>query len=327
MVAIGVYHGDEEWVLKGIGQDLAQALRIVDNSCHVQTTDKVFKKIVLPTDYHIYVQQGQLNQNVGNNPELVRPGTICLFTHLDVRNFKPDILHRCYRVIFNSSIQLSQAIANGYNPHNAILQPHAVDPALHRIIDSEERKMQYVVNQFSSKSLNHSYRNCVGFCGRYWDKSTYTRRKNYNLIKSVISGLTLNNIPVLVMGPGWKDFLDLSSDNLAIVETKYKNYPLYYNLMKVFVSLSIHEGGPLPLLEAMSCGVFPIVTNTGFSFDVVSSPDFGSVISPFQRPEVVIEFISNIYYSREFDRETLRNQASQFSFNRLASTILRSLEG
>ena len=96
--------------------------------------------------------------------------------------------------------------------------------------------------------------------------------------------------------------------------------------MKIFVSLSIHEGGPLPLLEAMSCGVFPIVTNTGFSFDVISNPNYGSVISPFQRPNFVVELILNMYHSVEFKRDILRAQAGKYSFKRLASTILRSFD-
>ena len=40
---IAIYHGNEEWVLKGIGQDLAAAFRSLGYS--VNTTDKVFKKV------------------------------------------------------------------------------------------------------------------------------------------------------------------------------------------------------------------------------------------------------------------------------------------
>ena len=62
---IAIYHGDEEWVLKGIGQDLAFAFKSIGYS--VSTTDQVFKKVRLNADYHIFVQQGQLNFNCDNN--------------------------------------------------------------------------------------------------------------------------------------------------------------------------------------------------------------------------------------------------------------------
>ena len=133
MSKIGIYHGDEDWVLKGIGQDLARALSKL-SGISVETTDRVFKGHRLDADFHIFVQQGQLNTNCKLNNNTMLNGTICLFTHLDVGNFKPNILSKCSAVIFNSSIQLSMAIANGYDPSNALLIPHAVDPQLHTIL-------------------------------------------------------------------------------------------------------------------------------------------------------------------------------------------------
>ena len=324
MPSIGIYHGDEDWVLKGIGQDLARSFRALNvPGLEIQTTDQVFKKIRLKTDFHLFVQQGQLNENCSNNPEKVPEGSICLFTHLDIRNFKPRILHKCKYVIFNSSIQLSQAIANGYNPINAVLKPHAVDPDLHRIISEDDPKMQFVLSDLHKKGYPHSMHSSVGFCGRYWDKSTYTRRKNYDLIKLVICDLLDKRIPVLVVGPGWKDFLELSSEYLVIVETKYKNYPYYYNLMRVFSSLSIHEGGPLPLLESMCCGVYPVVTNTGFASDIISDKQHGTIVSPFDKPAHQSRLLSDVYFTHQIDTEALRGRASKFSFSSLSKVILK----
>ena len=56
-----IYHGDEEWVLKGIGQDLAVMERINPRLLliliSIQTTDRVFDRVRLDADYHIFVQQ------------------------------------------------------------------------------------------------------------------------------------------------------------------------------------------------------------------------------------------------------------------------------
>ena len=315
---IAIYHGNEEWVLKGIGQDLAAAFRSLGYS--VNTTDKVFKKVRLNADYHVFVQQGQLNSNCDDNPNNVPEGAICLFTHLDVKNFKPKILHKCQLVVFNSSIQLSQAIANGYIPSNAILQPHAVDPELHQVVSHSDPIMKNLLDSIAKQGKVHAYKQCVGFCGRYWDKFTYTRRKNYKGVKDTIQYLIKKEIPVVVNGPGWSDYLKINSPYLLCIESKYKNYPYIYNLMRLFVSLSIHEGGPLPLLEAMSCGAYPIVTNTGFSFDIVESQKVGTIISPFLKSNVVANKIELIYNSN-LNFDACRERASKFSFIKLAKTI------
>ena len=81
----GVYHSDEDWVLKGIGQDIATALS--HTNVQVQSTDQVFKGKRLNTDYHIFVQQGQLNSNCKFHRQLPPSNTICLFTHLDTYEF------------------------------------------------------------------------------------------------------------------------------------------------------------------------------------------------------------------------------------------------
>ena len=321
MPSIGIYHGDEEWVLKGIGQDLANAFKKLGFS-NVYTTDEVFKRTRLKTDIHIFVQQGQLNANCDKSPSLVPENTVCLFTHLDISNFRPDILEKCRVVVFNSSIQLSQAIANGYNPKNAILHPHAVDSSMHKLISEDHPLMSRTLDLIQAQGKVHSYKTSIGFCGRYWNKHTYTRRKNYNLVKQVITKLIELNFPVVVLGPGWSDFLNIDSPYLLCVETRYSNYPYVYNLMKIFASLSIHEGGPLPLLESMSCGAYPICSNTGFAFDILNSSEVGCLISPFIDAKTIVNKISNLY-TKDLNFSACISRANNFTFIELARKICK----
>ena len=317
----GIYHGDEDWVLKGIGQDLATAL-LSTGKASVSSTDQVFHGKRLPTDFHIFVQQGQLNANCRFHNNQVPANTICLFTHLDISNFSPKILGQCKAVVFNSSLQLSMAIANGYRPNNAILLPHAVDPSLHNILKSSHPSfisLQQSLKEKNKPSAQHSY---VGFCGRYWEKHTYTRRKNYDKIKKVAYSLANNGIPVLILGPGWSNLFAKSHPLITLITTKYRNYPLVYNLMKIFVSLSIHEGGPLPVLESMCCGAYPIITNTGFAFDVLKGCDFGDLIDPFYPSDKITRLISDRYHTLDTDIPSIREHASQFSFANLAEKII-----
>ena len=320
-VSFGIYHGDEDWVLKGIGQDLASSLALI-LGVTVQTTDAVFKGVRLKTDFHIFVQQGQLNENCKLNNGSVPNNSICLFTHLDVSNFNPKVLSKCRAVVFNSSIQLSMAIANGYNPTNSYLLPHAVDPSHHRILSSDDNSLLALKSQLQKYTFaDLTEHSAVGFCGRYWDKHTYIRRKNYQKVKDVALSLANSGIPVIVLGPNWDQLFDRNHQNILLLNTRYANYPPIYNLMKIFVSLSIHEGGPLPVLESMCCGAYPIVTNTGFAFDVLNNFSYSDLIDPFIDSDKVCNLIKDRFFADYWDKQSIRKHASKFSFKSLANLM------
>ena len=99
-------------------------------------------------------------------------------------------------------------------------------------------------------------------------------------------------------------------------------YPAIYNMMKIFVSLSIHEGGPLPVLESMCCGAYPIVTNTGFAFDVIRPIVDGTLVDPFRSTDYYFSLIKQKFMSDSWDPNAMRERASLYSFKALASKIL-----
>lgn len=52
--------------------------------------------------------------------------------------------------------------------------------------------------------------------------------------------------------------------------------------MKVFISVTLYDGGPIPLLESMACGVPPVITNTGFVPTLKKMNHLGSHFNYFQ---------------------------------------------
>lgn len=60
-------------------------------------------------------------------------------------------------------------------------------------------------------------------------------------------------------------------------EYGYERWPEVYRTFDVFVSPSLVEGGPVPLLEAMLSGVWPIATRTGHAEDVIQDGDNGAL--------------------------------------------------
>ena len=321
MTSLTIYHGNEEWILKGLGVDLHRALNQFVPEITVSRLESFTSKIG-NSDYHFFVQQGQLAAFVAKNGTSLLPKTICLFTHFDINKYPCEILNRCLGVMFMASSQLSVAVANGLNPSRAFVCPIGVDPQFHTILsDAQLSKVE-----FSDKELTGlKPRSAIGFVTRYWDKPGYTRRKRYELISSIVHTLSSLDLPVIILGPGWKDCSNrVQNENVFYCQTKYRNYPIIYNMMKVFCSLSLHEGGPMPLLESMSCGVMPVVTNTGFAYDVLSPGLNESLISTNATSAEIVSAILKSYFSVS-QPQTYRDIACQFSFKNAALMIARQL--
>ena len=318
---ITFYHGNEKWVLKGIAVDFQRAF----DSLNI-TTDRLesFTGVRGVSKFHFFVQQGQLMHHCNSLDENILPSTICLFTHLDISNFRKHQLNACKLLVFMSSLQFSNAVSNGVNPSICMVSPHGVDSHLHRIVDPYAVSYQ----QFRASLLPNydlNVRPYVLFGGRYWEKSTYVSRKNYPLVKRVAKDLVNKNIPIIFLGPGWDRLID-PHPLVNFVPTPYKNYPFFYNVSRLTLSLSLHEGGPLPLLEGMRCGTSTLATNTGFALDV-SHPDYSKVIPGSYSYNRLFEEILSLYHSYDHTHAPIISKhADQFSFDATAMRIAKFLK-
>lgn len=111
--------------------------------------------------------------------------------------------------------------------------------------------------------------------------SSFAERKNPRLILEVISHSTDYNFTLV--GKEWERFemfdVLLSCTNFSYVEYSYSKYMECLQTCHIFLSLSIQEGGPLPLLESMACNLIPVVTATGYAPDLISDGVNGFLIS------------------------------------------------
>lgn len=322
-MSLSIYHGNEDWILKGFALDIETAFRRLYPAYSFQRLESFTSKVG-QSKYHFFVQQGQLMAFVAKNGADLLPQSICIFTHFDIKQFPVNILNKCRAVFFMSSSQLSIAVANGLDSARSHVVPLGVDQELHIIFD----RKKIIKVQADNNSLNFlSGRNAIGFCLRYWDKPAYTRRKRYELIMQVIDILSNQlGLPVIVLGPGWDDCsFKVSGEKIIYANAKYKDYPCFYNMMKVFCSLSLHEGGPMPLLESLSCGASPVVTNTGFAFDVLGGRSDYLALSVDASIDMIIARIL-VSYHRPIAIEKNRTLATPFSFENVARKIMSIIE-
>ena len=142
----------------------------------------------------------------------------------------------------------------------------------------------------------------------------------------IINTLASQNKKVLIIGDGWeKAKIYKNKDNIVALNPPYKDFNMFYNLMKMFVSVTSYDGGPIPLLESMACGVPPVITNSGFAPDVITSEEFGYTFQPFESEEKVLRLIDKCE-STEFDRLKLREAASKYTFDNYAQRLVSLLK-
>ncbi|MBD1845976.1 glycosyltransferase [Cyanobacteria bacterium FACHB-63] len=65
--------------------------------------------------------------------------------------------------------------------------------------------------------------------------------------------------------------------------------------MDVFVSASRLEGGPIPLIEAMMCNVFPVASDTGFSTDIIRHGENGFIFDVEASTDTICAYIEQAF--------------------------------
>jgi glycosyltransferase involved in cell wall biosynthesis len=322
---IAIFSGNEKWILRGLAIDIEKALRRLGNDV-ARYEVELSKPTIKPpkADWYLFVQQGQLHSIMSSwnfREDLVKK-SICIFTHFDYKNCQFKLLNSIYLVSHMSSHQMSIAIGNGLSKKNSKLLILGVDEDRH--FPARQKDISIYLNKNYREIVNTDKRSYIGFCTRLWSKSTYTKRKNYECLFEVINRLVSSNQKVLVIGDGWEKAKIKKNENIVIVDPPYKDYNCFYNLMKCFVSVTSYDGGPIPLLETMACGVPPIVTNSGFAPDIITDNNYGELFQPFSEPDTVIELIEKSN-KVEYTRRKLRERACEYSFIKYAKNLTKIL--
>ena len=320
-----VFHGNERWILRGLAIDIETSLIKLGHSVNRLETDLSNPVAPPDADYYLFVQQGQLNtiHRAWGYKQNLLAKSICIFTHYDHNNANFKILNDILLVLHMSSQQMATAIANGLSAKVSFLCPLGFDPQRHFPLNSDYMRMQ--IKSLYPSLESFPKRHFIGFCTRLSKKYTYTRRKDYPLLFEVINKLLHLDLPILIIGDGWdKANIAPGAKNLFVFDPPYKHYNLFYNLMRVFCSVTSYDGGPIPLLESMSAGVFPVITNSGFAPDVIRSPDNGCLFQPFSDSKDVCGLV-HTSYTKVIDKKLLRNSVLPFSFDSFSLNMTNKL--
>ena len=243
------------WILLGIVKEIKS--RLVEKKCKiVQLGDELPNAEIFFFMHYMFFYSYLLNNC------LIKKKIILFVTHFESEKHKiPDFLilkllnKASGLVCMNSSLE-TYLVSRGVNPMKTTTIIGGADHKRFKYVQSAKREF-------------------VGLSSAYYE------RKSPDKILQVIKNMPTYNF--LLLGKNWENYSRynqlLSLDNFTYLDIDYEDYPKYYSQMKVFLSLSTLEGGPIPLIEAMFCNAFPVVTDTGFARDVINEGINGFIVT------------------------------------------------
>jgi len=152
----------------------------------------------------------------------------------------------------------------------------------------------------------------IGFSGKA--SSDHDGRKGIDIFLDIFSRLSSyfkSKVYFVMTGPGWDEL---------IKENKLKNLtyfpfverslmPVFFNALDIYLITSREEGGPAPLLEAMSCGVPVVTTPVGIVEDIVENKVSG-MITPIGDAAATCNAIIELYKDSAIAKEMGANGRS-----------------
>lgn len=123
--------------------------------------------------------------------------------------------------------------------------------------------------------------------------SNYSTRKGIEKLLPVVR--ELQDIKFVALGRNWERSPIFKSikqcKNFSYVQFDLDARDYWFPRAEMFLSLSTLEGGPVPLLEALSAKIFPIVTDTGFCRDFIKDNQSGLIFPVDSSSSQIVETI------------------------------------
>jgi glycosyltransferase involved in cell wall biosynthesis len=285
---------DKDWIFGAKARRLAKFSGLNSNTYfHNRLRD-------LPdSDGYFFVFHQYFYRAIRHNPKILNRKNIVMFTHPNwTFSFSEShviwCLNKADKVIcLNSKVQ-RELIAAGLDAKKTSLIHIASDPDF---FYKHERKT-----------------GDVGFC------SAFGERKNPDLVYQLVKNMPERKFHLI--GRYWENYERYDEMKNMANFTYYNNksydtYPDLYSKIDIFISPSILEGGPVPVLEAMLSNCFPIASKTGFCPDVISDGKNGFLFDIDAEYSEVIKLIK-LADSKTID---VRQTALEYSWKNCSQKI------
>ena len=235
--------------------------------------------------YHIY--QNHFCRAIRRKPNILNKRNVVMFTHPSWSR-KYSITHVIFclnkadYIICLNSFMRDDLISLGVKPEKLVVMHIATSDTFFK---THERGT-----------------GGVGFC------SNYGPRKNPDLLYDIVMNMPHRKFHLV--GRNWDNYEKfsqlLAQENFTYYDNlDYEMYPKLYSKMDVFVSPSILEGGPVPILEAMMSNCVPVASKTGFCPDIINHGQNGFLFDINSDYKEVIGLIDKAFDFKINTRDTV----------------------
>lgn len=243
---------DKEWIFG------AKVRRLSKKSALNASTHYHDKLRDLPdADGYFFIYQNYFCRCIRSKPSILNKRNIVMFTHpnWDKKYSKTHVvwcLNKAdYVICLNSEIK-------------TYLAKIGVRPEILKVLHIGTSSKFFYSHQRGSGD--------VGFC------SSFHKRKNPKLIYDIVKNMPHRTFHLI--GQNWDNyegFQDIKNlpNFIYHKEIAYEKYPDMYNKLDVFISPSLLEGGPVPVLEAMMSNCVPVASKTGYCTDLITHNENG----------------------------------------------------
>ena len=145
------------------------------------------------------------------------------------------------------------------------------------------------------------------------------------LCHHLIEGIKVGSIPITncekLLIPNLNEEISLQYSNLDEL------IPLYQAL-DLYLITSREEGGPMGLMESMSCGIPVVTTKVGMAEDVVSEDIPGEISCEFDSTNLAnkVETLLNYFYkNKDLNQEKIRRHILKFDWQEVAKQHLEKV--
>ncbi|MBE9011411.1 glycosyltransferase family 4 protein [Pseudanabaenaceae cyanobacterium LEGE 13415] len=281
--------GNKGWILDAICHEIEA---YYSGTCeHYYSTS-----LIPPAKAYFFSHYSLYPKALKSTPQIAKASTLIWYTHPKELDISTEeliaVLSQATKVICTCSRFEKLLHAQGLDPARSTVILGAADPELFQ---------PHVRSQ-----------GAVGFCTAYYP------RKDPDRILQIIQAMPHRSF--ILLGKNWEQYEQFEAmkqlKNFTYVEAAYADYPKYYAQMDVFVSASKLEGGPIPLIEAMMCNVFPVASDTGFSSDIIRQGNNGFIFDVEASIEEICTYIDRAFTMTTDVHETVKHLSwKNFSLN------------
>lgn len=157
-------------------------------------------------------------------------------------------------------------------------------------------------------------------------------RKGQDLVLGIASRLPKTRYAWVFVGPKWADTAAvLRADGWTVIYPGPLPEPEHYRAygeIDIYLMLSRIEGGPLPLLETMGCGIWPIATPAGFAPEVIRDGETGALVREYDGQngtDVVCDVVARVRemnrYKLDAARDAVADSVAHLTWKRFAENV------